>query len=64
MPVLNYQVKLPGDLGTPFALTFNHGKWDLNRNNLFRNKVFRKKLEAKECEFATINSTSRDKNSS
>ena len=54
------KTKLPGDLRTRFARTFNHGKWDLTEMM----EIFKKELEAKECAFATINCKSRDKNSS
>ena len=58
VPVLN--TKLPGDLRTRFARTFNHGNWDLTEMM----EIFKKELEAKECAFANINYKSRDKNSS
>ena len=51
------KTKLPGDLRTRFARTFNHGKWDLTEMM----EIFKKELEAKECAFATINCKSRDK---
>ena len=51
--------KLPGDLRTRFARTFNHGKWDLTEMM----EIFRNELEVKECAFASINSNLRDKNS-
>ena len=54
------KTKLPGDLRTRFARTFNHGKWDLTEMM----EIFKKKFEAKECAFATINYKSRDKNNS
>ena len=58
VPVLN--AKLPGDLTTRFARTFNHGKWDLTEMM----EILKKELAAKECAFATINYKPRDKNSS
>ena len=58
VPVLS--TKLPGDVRTLFARTFNHGKWDLTEMM----EIFKKKFEAKECAFATINYKSRDKNNS
>ena len=57
VPVLN--TKLPGDLRTSFARTFNHEKWDLTEML----EIFRNELEVKVCAFATIDSNLRDKNS-